>query len=317
MTKLPRLSVVIPSAGRVDLLRLCLTSVVRHAPANTEITVIDDGSPGGVAGRTAVEFSGVQVIRHSKRRGFCTAANAGLAAANAPVVELLNDDCEVTPGWAEAALAAFDDPIVGAVAPLVLRGPPKSNPPQIDSAGDGYDIGGFARKRGHGQWLAARHLSPGRVFGASGSSAFYRRNLILRLGAFPPEFGGYFEDVDLAFRLHRAGSSVFYEPRSRVWHRGGSSYGRTNRRLVEQQSRNEERVFWRNLPPALLLKSLPRHLAVLAGKGLRRWEDGMLLPWMIGRLAVLGDIPALLRHRRELARNGPTGPIGDWHLGEF
>src|SRR5205814_2348636 len=42
----PRLSVVIPTHNRPDLLRLCLASVTRHAPPDTEVVVADDGSPG-------------------------------------------------------------------------------------------------------------------------------------------------------------------------------------------------------------------------------------------------------------------------------
>ena len=58
-----------------------------------------------------------------------------------------------------------------------------------------------------------------------------------------------------------------FEPASKVLHRGGQTYGRPSARLVEQQSCNEERVFWRNLPADLLCRSLPRHAAVLAANG--------------------------------------------------
>src|SRR5262249_59093388 len=105
-----------------------------------------------------------------------------------------------------------------------------------------------------------------------------------RAGAFPAHFVAYFEDVDRAFRLRRAGGVIVYEPASRVFHRGGSSYGRPDRRLVEQQSCNEERVFWRNLPGPQLARCLPRHLAVLTGKAVRRWREGTLLAWACGRL---------------------------------
>jgi GT2 family glycosyltransferase len=146
------------------------------------------------------------------------------------------------------------------------------------------------------------------VFGASASSAFYRRELLLRVGAFPEAFGGYFEDVDVAFRLRRAGSVIVYEPGSRVYHRGGSSYGRPNRRLVEQQSCNEERVFWRNLPGPTLARFFPRHLAVLAGKAVRRWHEGMFLPWVCGRLRAWSEVPACRRHERQLGWLSPAAP---------
>ncbi len=110
----PSLSVVIPSHSRVDLLALCLRSVVRFAPPGAEIVVVDDGSFGEIVSRTAAGFAGVRVIRLAMRSGFCVAANVGIAAATGPVVELLNDDTEVTANWADAALRWFADPRIAA-----------------------------------------------------------------------------------------------------------------------------------------------------------------------------------------------------------
>jgi GT2 family glycosyltransferase len=304
---------VIPSHNRADLLRLCLASVLRHAPAHVEILVIDDASPDHDVSRTAAAFPGVHVLRMPKRRGFCAAVNAGIHAAQNPIVELLNDDTKVTAGWAEAALDRFDDPHIAAVAPLVLCGSTSSNP-CVDSAGDRYFAGGIAGKRGHGQSLTEAYLHGGEVFGASASSAFYRRDALLAVGAFPEEFGAYFEDVDLSFRLHWAGYRIVYEPASRVWHRVSSSHGRPGRRLLEQQSRNEERVFWRNLPGRALLRALPWHLAVLAAKSCRRWRDGELLPFVFGRLRALSEMPRMCRHRRQLQRSHARPELACWGI---
>jgi GT2 family glycosyltransferase len=303
------LSVVIPSHQRADLLRACLATVTRHAPPGTEVVVVDDASPGGAVSAAARAFAGVRVLRLPRRRGFCAAVNAGIGSAGGDVVELLNDDTEVTPGWADAALAAFADPTVGAVAPLVLCWPDGR---RVDSAGDRYYLGGVAGKRGHGEPLGPVHLRPGRVFGASASSAFYRRDALTRVGAFPESFGAYFEDVDLSFRLNRAGYQVCFEPASRVLHRVSASYGRPWRRLLEQQARNEERVFWRNLSGRDLVRALPRHLAVLAAKAWRRWQEGSLAPFLCGRLRVLGEVFALARHRRHLRELGPAADAARW-----
>jgi len=289
-------------------LRLCLASVHRHAPAGTEIIVVDDASPDHAVSRTAGDFAGVRVLRLPRRRGFCAAVNAGIRATRHPIVELLNDDTEVSAGWAEAALDHFLHPQIAAVAPLVLRGPPNEGARRIDSAGDRYFAGGVAGKRGHGQPLTAIYLQGGDVFGASASSAFYRRDALLEVGMFPEEFGAYFEDVDLAFRLHWTGYRIIYEPASRVWHRVSASHGRLSRRLLEQQSRNEERVFWRNLPNRDLLRAVPWHMAVLIAKACRRWQEGEWLPFVLGRLRALGEMPSMLRHRRELSELAAPSP---------
>jgi GT2 family glycosyltransferase len=182
----------------------------------------------------------------------------------------------------------------------------------IDSAGDRYFLGGIAGKRGHGQPLSARYLQSGEVFGVSASSAFYRRDALLDVGAFPEEFGAYFEDVDVSFRLHWAGHRLVYEPASRVWHRVSASHNRNTRRLLEQQSRNEERVFWRNLPNRDMLRALPWHAAVLAAKTYRRWQAGELLPFLFGRLRTCCDLPHILRHRHRLRQWNEGAQVAAW-----
>jgi GT2 family glycosyltransferase len=118
--------------------------------------------------------------------------------------------------------------------------------------------------------------------------------------------------VDLAFRLHRAGFRVAYEPASRVWHRISASYGRPCGALLEQQARNEERVFWRNLPAAALVRALPLHMVVLAAKAWRRWREGRLLPFLRGKLRVLGEATELIRHRRRLRALGSGRDWAAW-----
>lgn len=276
------LSIVIPSHRRADLLRLCLASVVRHAPDGTEILVVDDGSHDAAISLTALDFPNVRTIRHPRSKGFCVAANAGIRAARSAIIELLNDDTQVASGWADAALKCFADPCIGAVAPLVLQGTPEDSRRIIDSAGDGYDPGGFAFKRGRGELLKAEHLEPRDVDAASGSSVFLRRSALLQTGLLPESFSAYFEDVDLSLRLNAAGYRIRYEPASVVWHRVGGSYGKRSRRLLEQQSCNEERLFWRNRQNGL--NNLLRHAAVLSGKSIRRFREGTFIPFAMGRL---------------------------------
>jgi GT2 family glycosyltransferase len=309
------LSIVIPTHHRSDLLRACLRAVRLHAPAGTEIIVVDDASPNSSASAIALEF-GVTPIRLSRQRGFAVAANTGIRASRGAIVEMLNDDTEVQPGWADAALRWFDDAAVGAVAPLVLAWP---DGVVIDSAGDRYFLGGVAGKRGHGALLRtsseSEFLQSCPVFGTSAAAGFYRRAALDRAGLFPEEFGSYFEDVDLAFRLNRAGYRTMFEPSSRVLHHIGASYGKQGRRLVERQSCNEERVFWRNLPTPLLRRALVPHVLVLLGKAWLRLNEGTLLPWAFGRLRVACEWRAIMKARQEWANRECAMPIDeatDW-----
>ncbi len=288
------ISIIIPSYHRVDLLEACLRSVTRHAPAHTQIIVVDDASPHGVVSRTAESFQGVEVVRQKKRSGFCTAINAGLTRAQRPIVNILNDDTEVQPGWTVApCLRIQTDKKVAAVAPLVLQW---RRSEIIDSAGDEYDPGGFAFSRGKGQPLAAYYLQAHEVFSASGCGAFYRKDALLEVGGFPEHFRAYFEDVDVGFRLRRAGYRCWYEPSSRILHHGSATHGRRpGRRLAEQLARNEERVFCQYFPSSKQNRTLVRHAGVLLAKACRRWGDGTLVPFFMGRLRAWGERCGMMR----------------------
>ncbi len=182
----PLLSIVIPSHRRTDLLALCLRSILISRTVRVQIIVVDDGSKGASVSEVARQFDGVEIVRHNRPRGFAVAANAGIARATAEVVELLNDDAEVTHGWETASLERFRNPAIVAVAPLVLIHPAttRSREPIIDSFGDEYDPGGFARKRGHGERLRQDHLVSRSVWGVSAAAGFYRRQELIRLGGF-------------------------------------------------------------------------------------------------------------------------------------
>ncbi len=58
----PELSIVIPTYNRPDLLARCLRSVRQHAPRETEILVVDDGSTRRQGMAVAREF-GLQGLR--------------------------------------------------------------------------------------------------------------------------------------------------------------------------------------------------------------------------------------------------------------
>jgi GT2 family glycosyltransferase len=283
------LSIVIPSHSRVEYLRRCLTSVQAYAPPRTEILVVDDGSAEGIISRVAESFLNVTLLRHERSQGFCAAVNRGILASSGEIVELLNDDAEVTADWVEPVLPWFENPKIAAVTPLVLQDREDRSEWMIDTAGDEYDFGGFARKRGHGQKFTPHgpFAQPREVWGISAAAGFYRRSALLEVGGFPESFRAYFDDVDLSFRLRRAGYLCGYEPTSRVWHAVSASYGRSSPKTLRMQSRNEELVFWRNVRGWQRLRWLPRHVAVLAGKAVRRWREGSLQPWLAGRLEAL------------------------------
>jgi len=296
------LSIVIPTFNGRSHLESCLASVRRHAPPATQVIVVDDGSSDGTLDWLKSEHPWVERLRTPSNLGFCGAVNLGLRHATGDVVELLNNDTTVTEGWAEAALVHFADPTVGSVAPLTLR---MDEPTVVDSAGQEYHLIGWARNVGYGCRLGPEYLQGREVFGPSGCSGFYRRDALLQLGGLWPEYGAYFEDTDLAFRLRRAGYRCIYEPKSRVFHRGSATYGTMPDRLIRLISRNEELVFWINLPTPWLLAGLIPHLAFQCVRMLRKACTGQLGPYLEGKFDAFRLMGRIAQRRRELAAVRP------------
>jgi GT2 family glycosyltransferase len=294
----PVCSVVIPTHNGRRLLETCLASVARHRPEAIPIEVIvaDDASTDDTGAWLAATHPDVRHLRLERNLGFCGAANTGIAAARGEFLQLLNNDTEVTAGWIEAGLAPFADPTVGSVAPLVLV---RSDPTRVDSAGDSYAFVGWPSKRGHGQsadrWI--NHPAD-RVFGASGSSAFYRASALRKVGAYDPSFGSYYEDVDLAFRLRWAGYGCAFNPASRILHDVSASYDHAKPALQRRMSRNAEVLFWTDLPASWLIPAIVPHLAFTALQALWRLFRGRSRPFILGKMDALRDLPNFARRRK-------------------
>jgi GT2 family glycosyltransferase len=309
----PVCSIVIPTYNGRELLARCLASIERHRPDPAaypiEVVVVDNGSSDGTSEWLAIACPEVRIVRLEPNRGFCGAANAGLAAARAPFIQLLNDDTEVTAGWIEAGLAPFADEAVGSVAPLVVL---RRDPDRVDSAGDAYAWYGWPLKRGHGQPAADWSARPVEdVFGASGSSALYRAEALRRAGTFDMLLFCYYEDTDLSFRLRWAGYRCVYTPASVIHHDISATNDHRSPELQRRISRNAELVFWWNLPPrALLLAAVP-HVAFIAAQAAWRLARGRLKPFLAGKIdaARLGrEIMTRRRLRAELAHTAIARP---------
>jgi GT2 family glycosyltransferase len=307
----PECSIVIPTYNGRALLETCLASLARNMPGDlaVEVIVSDDGSTDGTAAWLADAHPWVRVVRRTPNAGFVAAANAGIAAARGRFTQLLNNDTEVTPGWLEAGLAPFADPEVGSVAPLVLV---RSDPSRVDSAGDTYTFLGWPAKRGHGEPAARWVNHPvDPVFGASGSSAFYRTDALRLVSAFDPSFGSYYEDIDLAFRLRWAGYRCLYTPHSRILHEVSASYDHARPALQRRMARNAEYLFWTDLPAGWLAAAAVPHLAFVAAQGLWRLCRGRATPFVLGKLDALfqwRDLAVRRRLRHDLARQGVARP---------
>jgi glycosyltransferase involved in cell wall biosynthesis len=97
----PRVSIIVPTYRRPDLLERAIASVTGQTLSSWELLVIDDNDPASherreteaVVQRFAAEAR-LRYIRHDQNRGGGAARNTGLRAARAPFTAFLDDDDE-------------------------------------------------------------------------------------------------------------------------------------------------------------------------------------------------------------------------------
>jgi mycofactocin glycosyltransferase len=201
-------TVVVPVRDRPAELTRCLGGVRASCP-RSRLVVVDDGSRDQAAVDSVCAQHGAAVIRHDTPRGAAAARNSGLAASSTPYVAFVDSDVVVPPswaGWAGPLVGHFADPCVGAVAPRVCALPPARGL-----------IGAYEERH------SALDMGPDGGLVAPGLPTQYVPStvLVVRRSAMSAGFDESLwigEDVDLVWRLSRAGWRVRYEPSAHVWH---------------------------------------------------------------------------------------------------
>jgi N-acetylglucosaminyl-diphospho-decaprenol L-rhamnosyltransferase len=227
---LASVAIVIVTYNSGELLRRCL-AVVGNRYA--EVVVVDNASPDRQTARVCAEFGHVRLIERAHNGGFATAANAGVAATEAPWVLLLNPDAWPLGDGVDALLVRAErDSRVGALGPLLVdeRGRPSRStirPPLSPAAlalwaavpkrvSRAYDLWRRATRR-----RTADRLRAGEFL--QGAALLLRREAFEGVGGFDESFFMYGEDADLCARLRVAGWTIELCSDATFVHVGGGS----------------------------------------------------------------------------------------------
>jgi len=306
-------AVVIPSWNSAALLPPCLASL-RDQEVELETLVVDNGSGDGTL--ALLEREGVPHLSLPENVGFARAMNLGAARVEAEAILALNADTILEPGAVRALLAALAaQPTLGGVQPRILQlegGERDPDSARLYSAGQALTRDGRAVELGAGEAQLPRYLARREVFGVCGAACLLRRELFDRLGGYDERYFSFYEDVDLNLRARIARWGFEYVPEAVVWHLGNASWtveaprpSAWNARLVARNRIVTQAKF----VPA---RALPRIFVVEGGSLLRAARERRLRATLAGKLEGLRRLPAALRERRRLGREGDLGLARGW-----
>jgi GT2 family glycosyltransferase len=249
-----KISVVIPTARRADLLRECLESLRRQTLSDFETVLVSDGA-GDWAGRLADEY-GCRLLSLSAKRGFAAAVNAGVAGGQSQYVALLNDDVRLSPDWLQLTSSLLDErPDMAFCCGKIYR----ADGSVLDDAGDALSLAGAAWRLGHGRKDTGDFDRPRPVLAFPGTAALLRRSLLERLGGLDEDFFAYLEDMDFSLRVARQGERGFYLPQAKSFHWGGAtSGGPESPEVFRYLTQNQLLILVKHYPSQLWLRLWPR-----------------------------------------------------------
>ncbi len=247
----PDISVAIVSYNTRDLLRACLRSLMdRQADgeASLEVIVADNGSTDGSTDMVRAEFPTVCVLETGDNLGFGRANNLALLEAKGRAYCLVNSDAELLPGALSRALAVLEsDPKIGLVGGQLLWPDGRLQ----TSYGSDPTLGGVLREQTFtGATVRAPRIAPSSgpvtdVDQICGAFMLIRPQAWQEMGGFDPHYFMYNEDVDLNFRLRRAGWRVVFAPEVCITHHlGASSSANWEKRARMVAAYNESRFYF-------------------------------------------------------------------------
>ena len=248
-------SVVIPNFNGIAFLDSVLASLEGQTLSNFEVILVDNGSTDGSCSFVTANYPWVHLIELSENFGFCGAVNAGIRAAKAPYVLLLNNDTEVKEDFVEEMLAAIrrHKNAFSCGARMVQY----HDRDRLDDVGNYYCALGWSFARGRGKEIHA-YETEDKIFSACAGAAIYRKKIIEKIGYFDEEHFAYLEDTDIGYRARIYGYENWYAPKAIVYHVGsGTSGSRYNQFKTRYSSRNNIYLIYKNMPLLQIILNLP------------------------------------------------------------
>jgi len=293
---MPKLQIQIVNWNHRRFLPKLFESLREQTFKDFDLLLIDNASSDDSIAYVREHFPEVMILKNSRNIGFAPAHNQGMALAlkkwgqEAPehaYVFVYNPDIIAPPTFV-ADLVKFADahPEAGAVGGKLLKifeeqnidfeGTETVRSEIIDTTGIRMAKNGRVTERGAGE-TDTNQFSEGEVFGISGAAVLLRVSALASVAfeneIFDADFHSYKEDIDLAWRLSRAGWKSLYTPSAVAYHYRGV-YGKEKTSWFAMLKNRKKRA------PFVSFVSYRNHLLMLM-KNLSFVDFLKRAPWLV------------------------------------
>lgn len=248
-----KLSVVILNYNVRYFLELCIKSVqAAIVNIDAEIIIVDNNSKDDSVAMLKDKFPEFKLIVNKENLGFSKANNIGVQQAKGEYVCILNPDTVVAEdtftkilnfAHSKSKLGALGCQLINGVGDFLPES--KRKIPYVKAA--------FKKILGNAKEYYAENLKPdevGEVEVLVGAFMFMKRDVFLKVGGFDEDYFMYGEDIDLSYKLLKAGYKNYYFGQTTIIHYKGESTLKNKfyaRRFYEAMRIFYKKHFKRNL----------------------------------------------------------------------
>jgi GT2 family glycosyltransferase len=202
LPRYPRVSVVVCAYNAERTMEACLASLETLDYPDYEVVVVNDGSKDRTLA-ISESFPYCRIISQ-ENRGLSVARNVGAEAATGEIVAYTDSDCVADPDWLTFLVARMEE------GGLAACGGPNFPPPEesLVPAAVAVSPGGPTHVLISDE--VAEHIA--------GCNMAFRREALLALGGFDPQYRAAGDDVDICWRFQDAGYTIGFSAAAVVWH---------------------------------------------------------------------------------------------------
>jgi riboflavin kinase/FMN adenylyltransferase len=313
------IAIVILNYNGRDYLEEFLPSVIQSTDLPVQYILADNGSTDDSISFIQEYYPEISIHELDNNYGFAEGYNRVIKSLNGiEYIVFLNSDVETEQNWLEPLIEKMEaDHRIGMAQPKILSYDEKEKFEYAGAAGGYLDILAYPFCRGRifdsTEVDDSQYDDNKEVFWCSGAAMVMRKNLFINFGGFDTDFFAHQEEIDLCWRIKKAGYKVMAIGESHVYHLGGGTLSYVNPHKNYLNFRNNLVMLLKNESFFSLLWKFPVRLVldgVAALKFLFEGNPKSLVAILKAHGNVYRQFPNILKKRKKISQISKKYRVG-------